>query len=104
MLSSLIKWGLHTYTFFSNLFTMLGPDSDIFHTLLSPTLHNDIASFVGSHYQFALLSTEPLFHLQSRFLVTTIGLNKAGMPAQHESLAIWVKDKITLKTHEFIIE
>ena len=46
----------------------------------------------------------PLFLLQSRFIVTVVGLNKAVMPTQHESIAIWVLDKDTLKTHEFIIE
>ena len=104
MLSSVIKGGLHTYSLFSSLFTMLGPNKDIFATLLSPTVRNDIASFVGSHYQFAILSHEPLFSLQSRFIVTVVGLNKAVMPTQHESIAIWVLDKDTLKTHEFIIE
>lgn len=101
MLSSVIKWGLHTYDFFSKLFTM--PD-DIFSTLLSSTVHNDISSFVGSYFNFALLLNQPLFSLQACFVVTIIGLNKASLPAQHESLAIWVIDKHTLKMHKFTIE
>ena len=101
---SVIQGGLRTYAFFSNLFTASGPDKDIFATHLSPTLRNDIASFVNSHYRFAQLSHQPNFSLQSRFMVTGVGLNKAGMPAKQESLAIWVVDKITLKTHEFVIE
>lgn len=83
---------------------MAGPDRDAFSTLLSPTVRNDTASFVASHYQFALSSNHSAFSLQSRFLVKVIGLNKAGMPVQHESLAIWVFDKVTLKHHEFIID
>lgn len=98
------KMGITRLQFFSNMFTMPGPEDDVFSSILSPTAHNDIASFVASHYHFSTLSKEPLFALQSRFLVTMVGVNKAGFPAQHESLAIWVKDKITLKTHEFNIE
>jgi len=83
---------------------MSGLDNDVFATFLLPTLRNDIASFVNSHYRFALISNQPSYSLQSRFVVTKIGVNKAGMPSEHESLAIWVVDMITDKTHEFVIE
>src|SRR6202789_3690961 len=99
-----IKGGLHAYDFLYKIFNMAVPDKEIFSSLLSPTVHNDIASFVASHYHFAIYSDEPLYSLQSRFIVTRIGLNKAGMPAQHESLGIWVRDRHTLKDHDFIIE
>ena len=104
MLPYIIKGGLHSYSFLSNLFTMAGPNQDIFATLLSPTVRNDIASFVSSHYQFALSSDQPTFSLQSRFLVKIVGLNKAGMPVQHESFTIWVFDEVTCKQHEFVLE
>jgi len=83
---------------------MSNQQDDVYSTLLSPTLRNDIASFVGSHFQFALLSPQPLYALQHRLQVILVGLNKAGMPAQHESFAIWVRDRVTNKCHEFIIE
>jgi hypothetical protein len=105
MISYMIKGGLLTYSFLSNLFvTMPGPNQDPFEILHSPVSLNNIDSFVASHHQFALSSRQPSFSLQSRFLVTIIGLNKAGMPVQHESFAVWVLDKVTLKRHEFIIE
>ena len=99
----IIKGGLHAYAFLLNLFMMAGPNQDIFTTLLSPKLRNNIASFVASHYQFAL-STNQAFSLQSRFLVTNISINKAGMPAQHGSFTLWVFDKVTLERHKFFIK
>jgi len=104
MIPYIIKGGLHTYAFLLNLFMMAGPNQDIFTTLLSPKLHNDIASFVASHYQFALSTNQAFFALQSRFLVTNISINKAGMPAQHESFALWVFDRVTFPRHKFVIE
>jgi len=104
MIPYIIKGGLHAYAFLLNLFTMAGPNQDIFTTLLSPKLRNDIASFIASHYQFALSTNQAFFALQSRFLVTNIGINKAGMPAQHESFALWVFDRVTFARHEFVIE
>lgn len=106
MLSSAINGGLQTYNFFSNLFNlkMSGSNSDVFASLLSPTTRNDISSYVTSYFQFSLLSKQPLFYLQSRLVVTAIGLNKAGSPAQHESLAVWVQDVLTSQSHEFVIE
>ena len=82
----------------------LGPHNDIFGTFLGPTLQNDVGSFVERHYHCALLSKQPLVSLRSRFLVTAIGLNKIGMPSQHESFAVWVLDKETGETHECTIE
>ena len=108
MLPYIINGSLYTYSFLSDLFTMPGPklalNHDIFATLLNPTLHNDIASFVSSHYQFAPSTHKPYFSLQSWFLVMIVGLNKAGMPVKHESFAIWVLDKLTMNHHEFVIE
>lgn len=101
----LIKGGVHAYTFLSNIFSsMAGPDNDPFASLLSPSLRNDIASFVSSFYYFAKSTRTPEYSLQNRFVVTLVGLNKAGFPAQHESIAIWVLDKRTLRNHEFVIE
>ena len=104
LLPYVLKGGLHVYSFVTKLFTMPGPKLDIFDTLLSPDMHSDIASFVDRHYQCALLSNEPSHSMQARFSVTFVGLNKAGMPAQHESIAIRVIDTMTDKKHEFIIE
>ena len=46
----------------------------------------------------------PVSSLLSRFIVTEIGINKDGMPVQHESLAVMVYDKDTFKTLEFLIQ
>ena len=83
---------------------MTNPHPDIFDTLLSSSISSDIALFVESHRQFAMVTNEPAYALQHRFPVDAIGINKAGLPAQHESLAIWVSDRKTLKHHEFVIE
>jgi len=105
MISYAIKGGLLTYSFLSNLLaTMPGPDPDPFQALHGSFGLNDITSFVACHYNFALTSNHPAFSLNSRFPVKTIGLNKAGMPVQHESFAVWVFDKVTNKRLEFIIE
>ena len=103
MLPYIIKAALHTYSFFGNL-SRVPADHDLFATLLSPTMRNDIRSFVDRHLQSALLSQERRFSLQSRFCVTLIGLKKARMPDEHESLAIWVYDKYKLSHHEFVME
>jgi hypothetical protein len=104
MLSSLIKGVMHTYTFISSLFTMNGPDQDIFAALMSSQVHNDITSFVSAHHKYAQLSSQPTVALQYRFNVIMIGVNKAKLPAQHESLVLWVRDNTTLVNHEFVIE
>ena len=83
---------------------MSGPSSDPFDSLLNPNIRNDISSFVASYYNFSLLSIRPLYYLQTRLRVTAIGLNKAGMPVEHESLAVWVTDDVTHQNHEFVIE
>jgi hypothetical protein len=103
---SIIKGGIHAYSFIANLvFTMSsGPKDDKFDTLLSSTVRSNIALFVCSFFQFARTSSDPSYSLQHRFLVTSIGINKSSVRVQHESLAIWVLDKVTLKRHEFIIE
>jgi hypothetical protein len=102
MISSLIKGGLHTYAFFTNIFpTMTVPNCNDFMTLLSHNLRNDIASFVSSHYQSAMLSPTPIYNLQQHFQVTSVGLKN---PIEHEYLIIWVSDMKTEKTHEFVIE
>src|SRR3981189_944298 len=92
----IIKAALETYAFFSNLFKMADSNPDIFDTLLSSLVRSDIALFVESHRQFALATNEPAFALQKRFSVDAIGINKAGMPAEHESVAIWISDLKTL--------
>ena len=51
-----------------------------------------------------MATNEPAYALQHRFPVDAIGINKARLPAQHESLAIWVSDQKTLKHHKFVIE
>ena len=100
----IIKSAIETYAFFANLFKMTNPHPDIFDTLLSSSISSDIALFVESHCQFAMATNEPAYALQHRFPVDAIGINKARLPAQHESLAIWVSDQKTLKHHEFVIE
>jgi hypothetical protein len=106
MLSAIIKEGLHIYSLFSKLFTMLQQvvDKDVFTSQLNPMIHNDIESFCASHYHFASFSTEPHFSLLSRFQVKFISINKAGMPSQHKSLAIWVKDNVSLHNYKCVIE
>jgi hypothetical protein len=96
----------YAYSFISEIFRMpfTGPQEDAFHTLLSPSVHNNIASFVTSHFQAALLDHHPEHALQSCLLVVSIGLNKAGYPAQHELLAVWVLDRDAATHHEFEIE
>jgi hypothetical protein len=104
MLSSAIKGGLLAYDFISSLFKMPGPHEDVFSTQLSSSVRNDIASYVSSLFLNSLHSRQPLHSLQSRFTVISIGINKDGMPVQHESLAVWVKDSNTFEVHEFVIQ
>ncbi len=54
-MSYVIKGGLQAYAFLFNLklFTM---STNIFAALLSPSLHNDMASYVGSHTHFAMIA------------------------------------------------
>ena len=94
VLPYIIKGGLHAYSFFTNLFTVMPtPNSDAFTALLSPTLRNDIGSFVNSHHHFAKFDQ----NLRSRFLVSLVGID-------HEALSIWVRDTHTEKHHEFVVE
>jgi hypothetical protein len=79
-------------------------NQDSFINLLSYPMRNDMASFVDRQFQAALLSQEGLHSLQDRFCVSLIGLNKAGMPTEHESLAIWVYDRTNLQRYEYVIE
>jgi hypothetical protein len=79
---------------------MPGPNNDASAALVSPTLRNDIASFFNSLHHFALVDHS----LRTRFQVTLVGINKAPLSVQHESLAIWVKDTHTEKRHEFVID
>lgn len=97
----LIKGGIHTYAFLTNLLTMAGPDSDIFTSLISSNVRCTVSLFVNSHFKFSQSSKQPL---NSRFSVTGVGLNKAGKRVQHESLAVWVSDKDTDIKYLFIIE
>jgi hypothetical protein len=83
---------------------MAGPDNDPFASQLRPTLRSDIETFTASIYVSATSTSDPTYSLQHRFVVTLIGLNKAGYPAEHESIAIWVLDKKTLEKHEYVIE
>ena len=101
VLPYIIKGGLHAYTFISKFFTVMPtPNSDAFAALLSPTLWNDIRSFVNSLHHFAKFNQN--YH--SRLLVTTIRIEKASLPAQHKSLSVWVRDTNTEKQHEFVVE
>ena len=101
---SLLKGGIHTYVFISNLFTMIGPDHDVFSTLISPTIRSSVPLFVSSHYKFAQSLDNPRMALQSRFVVTNVAINKAGKPVHHESFAVWVTDTKLDRKHYFIIE
>ena len=101
---SLLKGGIHTYVFISNLFTMIGPDHDVFSTLISPTVRSSVPLFVSSHYKFAQSLDDPRTALQSRFVVTDVAINKAGKPVHHESFAVWVTDTKLDRKHYFIIE
>jgi hypothetical protein len=83
---------------------MNGPNQDGFAALMSSHLHNDITSFVSAHYLSAKASSEPTIALKYCFKVTKIGIHKAKLPAQHESLLLWVRDDDTLLDHEFVIE
>lgn len=100
----IIKGGIHTYAFISNIFTMPGPDDDPFSTLLSTSVRSDIAFYVDSFYRSALASDEPLFSFQSRFIVSFVGIHKAETSAQHESLPIQVTDITSGKTYGFNLE
>ena len=101
VLPYIIKGGLHAYAFFSKFFTVMPtPNSDAFAALLSPTLRNDIGSFVNSLHHFAKFDQ----NYRSRLLVTAIGIEKASLPAQHESLSVWVRDTDTVERHEFVVE
>jgi hypothetical protein len=104
VLSYIITGGIHMYTLISKLFTMSQRNHDDFATLASANVRGDISLYLASYFRFARSSNAPLYSLQSRLIVTVIGINKAGMPVQHESLALWVFDKITLQQHEFVIE
>jgi hypothetical protein len=101
----LIKGGVHAYSFLTNFFTMnQAGHLDKFSTLLSPTFRSDISHCVNSLHNSALLSKEPRFSQQCRFSVSAIGIHKACTTVQHESLAVWVFDKSTLQSHEYVIE
>ena len=109
VLPYIIKGGLHAYSFISDLFSIMqGPNQDSLATLTSATMRNDILSFVTSHHMFARLAPDT-YSLKTRFLVTRVGLNKAGFPVEHESLTVWVEDKKQsqasgLRLKEFVIE
>jgi hypothetical protein len=84
---------------------MAGPSKDSFASILRPTLRSDITSFVSSIYASAKLTEgNGFFSLFQRLAVTTIGINKAGFPSEHESLSVWAVDKLTLEKHEYVIE
>ena len=107
MLSYIIKGGLHTYAFFSDIFstmTTIAIRDDPFSAILSKSLRNDIESFVKSFDQAARLSSTSSIDLHKRFQVTHVSLGKGGLPIEHECLVIWANDTKTEKMHEFVIE
>ena len=83
---------------------MIGPDHDVFSTLISPTVRSSVPLFVSSHYKFAQSLDDPRMALQSRFVVTDVAINKAGKLVHHESFAVWVTDTKLDRKHYFIIE
>lgn len=99
----LLKGCIHIYVFLSNLLTMAGPDED-FSSLISSEVRSSVPLFVNSFFQFARVSRHPQFALQSRFLVSGVGIRKALTSVQHESLAIWTTDTLTDKKYEFVID
>ena len=80
------------------------PTTVPFATLLRHSTPNDTASFVSTHFQDVQRTSKPLHHLQSRFIVRVIGVNKADMIIKHESLGVWVVDRDTGKHHTFNID
>jgi len=104
VLPYIIKGGLHTYSFLSNMFTTAGPSDDPFVPLYSSNGHHDISGFVCSQYEFAKNSSDPSWSLSARFLVSIIGIGKAGWPVQHESFALWCSDEDTRQKKEFVLE
>lgn len=103
MISYMIKGGLHTYSFISNLFAAMPGPKNPFETLHSPNCYTDLESFVNSYHLAAKTSDQPSSNL-SRCVVKIIGLNKAGLPVEHESFVMWVYDTVTHQEHEFIVE
>jgi hypothetical protein len=105
----LIKGSIYTYSFFSNLFAMPGPNEDAFATLLSPSLlspslRSNLHIIVDSYFRFSTFANDVSFTLLERFSVKKIGLKKASTTIQHESICIWAEDSATSKKHEFIVE
>lgn len=96
---------LLAYSFLSDLNPFTMPrDRDAFEDLLDPSLSSSIGFFVASFFRFSAPERNRLSFLRQRFLVTLIGINKAGFIYQHESFAVWVYDVVKDKKHTFIIE
>lgn len=98
LLPYIIKGGVHAYFFLSKLFSDVDI-RDFANLIFSRSLQVNISLFVTSYYNFA--QREP--DLRSRFVVTLVGINKGPLPG-HEYLAIWVKDALSEKHHEFVIK
>ncbi len=103
MKSYLIKGALYLLSYLSNHFPMNRVVDD-FASLLSPNLVSDIVLFVACYVQFAMDSGAAIYFLRERFMVSEIGINKAGPIFQHESLAVWFVDKLDSKDYTVVIE
>src|SRR3982074_2977655 len=103
VISYMIKGGLEAYSFISKPFAMQ-PTTVPFVTLLRHSTRNDTASFVSTHFHDAQRTSKPLHHLQSRFIVRVIGVNKANTIIKHESLGVWIIDRDTGKHHTFTLD
>src|SRR5258708_25263269 len=103
MKSCLIKRALLLCSYLSDLFTM-NHATATFASLLSPSLVSDIVLFVACYVQFAMDSGAAIYFLRERFMVSEIGINKAGPIFQHESLAVWFVDKLDSKDYTVVIE
>lgn len=104
VLPYIIKGGLHTYSFLSKMFMTSGPPEDPFVPLYSSNGHHDITGFVCSQYQFAKNSPRPAWSLTTRFLVSIVGINKAGWPVEHECFALWCSDEEISEKKEFSLD
>jgi len=100
-----LKGCLLAYSFLSDLNPFTMPrHRDAFENLFDPSLSSSIGFFVASFFRFSAPEKNRLYFLRQRFMVTLIGINKAGSIFQHESFAVWVYDVVKDKKHTFIIE
>src|SRR5258705_109820 len=103
MKSYLIKGALYSLSYLSDHFPMNCVVNDLA-SLLSPILVSDIVLFVACYVQFAMDSGRVVYFLRERFMVTELGILKAGQIFRHESLAVWFVDTANSKNYTVIIE